>query len=284
MEKTKNRNTAELTPETHMYGMERLVLTVIRIYEPFSHLVRLTGTINPTNPIEWQQANVAVRFEIGETGQGRKVYRIYTIRSFDPKTHEIEVDFVKHEGKSPAINWLQTLKAGAHAYLIGPRLQFSTEEYKNKKLKLFADETAIPAIFSILSHWSENTEAEIYIESATAEAAGELPDKRGVKKHIYVRKEDEHPGQTGFLVHSAEKITDAEDCHIWIACEREEARAIRKHFMANCNVKKQNIKAVGYWRRGLASTEIEKIRGKYFNELIAQGKTEKDFDEFDIPA
>lgn len=270
--------------ENHMHGLERIKLDITDISKPFPNLMRLKGTIDPSKPDLWEQPNVAVRIEIGENAGKNKIYRIYTIRSFDKKSKMVELDFVIHEGHSPAKEWLKSQNAGSSVYIIGPREQFFPHEHKNGKLKFFADETAIPALYSILQHWPENAEADMFIECPSPLSIRELPEISGVKKHVYVRKPHEHAGMTGFLTKSAEKIKEAKNCHIWIACEREEARAIRKHFLENCGVNKKDIKAIGYWRLGMTSSEIEKIRGKYYGELLAKGKSESDFDEFDMPA
>lgn len=284
MTKTDKVTANALSPENHMQGLERIKFDITDVSKPFPNLIRLKGTINPSKPDLWGRPNVAVRVEIGENEREDKIYRIYTIRSFDQKSKTIELDFVIHEGQSPAIEWLKGVKAGSSVYIIGPREQFSPQEHENGTLLFFADETAIPALYSILHHWPKNAEADMFIECPSPLSIRELPEIAGVKKHVYVRKPHEHAGTTGFLTNAAQKIKEAKNCHIWIACEREEARAIRKHFMENCGIDKKDIKAIGYWRLGMTSSEIEKIRGKYYGELLAKGKSESDFDEFDIPA
>lgn len=284
MTKTNKTTANALVPENHMHGLERIKFDITDVSKPFPSLIRLKGTINPSKPDLWGQPNVAVRVEIGENERENKIYRIYTIRSFDKKSKTIELDFVVHEGQSPAREWLKGIKAGSSVYIIGPREQFSPQEHENGSLLFFADETAIPALHSILHHWPKNAKAEMFIEAASPLAIAELPEIAGVTKHVHIRTPNEHAGTSGFLTSSAKKIKEVKNCHIWIACEREEARAIRKHFMDDCSVNKKHIKAIGYWRLGMTSSEIEKIRGKYYDELLAKGKSESDFDEFDIPA
>lgn len=284
MKNTKEVAANASAPENHIKGLERIKLDIAQISEPFPNLIRVKGTIKPSKPDLWGHPNVAVRLEVGENDGGNKIYRIYTIRSFDKTNNTVELDFVVHDGKSPALEWLKGVKAGSSAHIIGPRLQFSPQEHENGTLLFFADETAIPALYSILHHWPEKAKAHMFIECSSPLSIAELPDVAGVEKHVYVRNANEHAGKCGFLVNSAKKIKEAKNCHIWISCEREEARAIRKHFMDDCGVNKKDIKAIGYWRVGMTSSEIEKIRGKYFGELLAKGKSENDFDEFDIPA
>lgn len=272
-----------LEQDDHMDGMERLELTVLDIVRPFPGIARVKGKIHPSQPELWQKPNVAVRLEVEEVTGKRPISRVYTIRSYDVSKNIVEIDFVLHEGTSPAMRWLGQATPGSTIMMVGPRPHFVPDYALGKKALFFADDTAIPAIYSILQQWPDSAKGIIHIECSEPSCARELPDISGVEKNIYIRQPNEHAGKTGSLVRAAQSVNDAADYQIWVACERDETRAIRKHFIKDCGVSKNDIKAIGYWRYGVTSSEIDVVRLEYYNNLRAKGEGLKEFDEFDLP-
>lgn len=88
-------------------------------------------------PGQW----VKLFFDHTETG------RAYTIRHWRPEQCELVIDFVRH-GTGLAGRWVEAAQEGAPVRLAGPRSNF---RYKpDRKLFLFGDETALPAISAIV--------------------------------------------------------------------------------------------------------------------------------------
>lgn len=279
-----NQNEKSMHPMQNQSGeqFEQHILRITQISSPFPSIVRVKGTITPDLSDLLQKPNVAVRIQIGQTDMEQPIVRIYTIRSFDVKTNTVEIDFVNHIGESPAMNWLKQMTIGSEAKLVSLRQHFVPDYEQQRKTIFFADDTGIPAIYSILQQWPQNARALIYIECIHPQAAAELPDAEGVEKFIHILPKDKHAGTSQTLVQAAEALKDVNGCQIWAACEREEARAIRKHFMEDCGIAKDDIKAIGYWRLGVSSSELDTARMKHFSKLISEGKTQKDFNELDI--
>lgn len=272
-----------LERDDHMAGVERITFDVEKIWHPFPSVFRVTGNIKPSRPELWQRPNVAVRLEVESVEGRRAISRVYTIRRFNPHDNSIEIDFVSHADDSPAMRWLRRAKTGSMIDLVGPRPHFVPDYGNGKKVAFFADETAIPAIYSILQQWPDHARGLLYVECGDAQAAAEIPDVRGLQKHIYIRQADEVAGKTGSLVRAAYAFDKADDWQIWVACERDETRAIRKHFMTHCGLSKEAIKAIGYWRHGTSSTEIDVARLGYYTNLRAKGEGLKEFDDFELP-
>ena len=278
-----NDNPSDQSSSKTLESLERYILHIRNIRKPFDGIVRITGTISPNDVELLKQPNVAVRIEVEKNEEDQPVYRIYTIRDFDPNTNLVEIDCVYHEGESPAMKWLEKMKAGSTANMIGLRQHFVPDYEAGGKVLFFADDSAIPALYSILKKWPDHAPALVHVDCANTEAADELPRVAGVEMHIHVRPQNVHAGTAGSLVRAALEIDDATNCQIWAACEREEARAIRKHFMNDCNIAKDRIKAIGYWRKGVTSSEMETARMKYYVEHISKGKSKSEFDEFELP-
>lgn len=285
---TDHRNTIKnphklLDGSDHMEGMERVVMEVTDISRPFPTVTRVTGQINPSNPQKWMRPNVAVRLELEKDKDQRPLSRVYTVRNFDSERNQLEIDFVMHVDDSPAMRWLKQAKIGTKLTMIGPREHFVPSYDKNVKVAAFADETAIPAIRSILQHWPDAVEGILYIECRDEAAVLELPDITGVEKVVHLVRPDEKVGTTGWLVRSAQALPATQRWSVWAACERAEAREIKKHFIDNHGLTKADIKVFGYWRSGTSSSQIDHARLHHYAELRAKGGALKDFDDFDLP-
>jgi len=271
-----------LRSNTHMAGMERLEMVIEDIQYPFAHVARLQGRISPNEPLLWAKPNIALRLEVGGEGTGgRPLTRVYTIRYFDIRLQRMELDFVIHEGDAPAMHWLDGVKKGTSIFLVGPRQHFVSDHTINKKIAFFADDTAIPALYAIFSQWPQGAKADIYIDCADAAYAAELPQMEDLSYHIHIRNEHEIAGKSGYLPKMAKTITDGQNWQIWVACEREEARQVRQHFMDHgCD--KEHIKAIGYWKRGLSASQMDDARLAYYAKLHKAGKNLQQFEEFDV--
>jgi len=275
---------AEMPSNNPMEGIERLEMIISHIHHPFAHVVRLVGRLNPAQPSSWAKPNIAFRLEVGDEDDGKRpLTRAYTVRRFDWKENLIEIDFIIHEGDAPAMHWLETVKVGTSVFVIGPRHHFIPDYNLGKKIAFFADDTAIPALYAILSQWPGGVQASVYIDCATRDYAAELPFIEGVSYHIYVRKQGEMAGKSGYLPSMASLMKPGQYGQVWVACEREEARFIRQHFVEQCNLDKKYIKAVGYWKRGMSASQLDSARLAYYAQLHEAGKENTQFEELDMP-
>ncbi|WP_313392136.1 siderophore-interacting protein [Sphingobium yanoikuyae] len=98
----------------------------------------------------WTVPNVAFRLHLRHCGED--ISRIYTVRDSDG-AGRFCFDVVVHEGASPMMQWVQGVKVGDSFDLTGPRPHMGLPEAKGRKLALFLDETAIPALYSLLRRW-----------------------------------------------------------------------------------------------------------------------------------
>lgn len=107
---------------------------------------------------------MAIRLIVNNPPEGQPISRVYTVRSFNPVNAQIEIDFVKHEDLSPAMEWLNSAQVGTKSGLLVPA-PFHSQFHSQKHVVMFADDTAVPALYSILKQWELGISADIFIES-----------------------------------------------------------------------------------------------------------------------
>ncbi|WP_199252736.1 siderophore-interacting protein [Chachezhania sediminis] len=272
-----------LEQDDHIRDMERTAMEVVAIGRPFASVARVTGRVPSDRPEAWARPNVAIRIDV-ETPEGeRPVNRIYTVRSFDAATSLIEIDFVLHEDDSPAMRWLAKTRPGDTASLIGPRNHFVPPCPPGRKTAIFADDTAIPAVYAILSAWPVGAEGEVWVETATREAFDELPDIPGVSRHLLLRRADMAPGTGRLLIGAAtDALADPAGWTLWAAGERQEMKDMRSHFQA-AGMARADIQILGYWRLGTSSSDLDRIRLTVYEAIRARNLPMEALDDADLP-
>lgn len=279
-EKSKQEYGDLLKEKDHLQDMEQLEMTIVSIQTPYPSIVRIQGKINTLQPELWQAPNLAIRLIVSNPPEGQPISRVYTVRSFNPINAQIEIDFVKHEDLSPAMEWLNSAQVGTKIGLIGPRPHFIPNFTAKKHVVMFADDTAVPALYSILNQWELGISADIFIESFEKGIASQLPELEHVKIHSFHK--EQHTSQKGFLLKAAFALENYENITIWAACERNEARALRQFFLEDQQLNKNDVRIAGYWRDGVSSSELDKLRAQHYQEHIQQGKTLNEYDDLDL--
>lgn len=104
--------------------------------------------------------------------------RTYTVRAMRHESRELDIDFVTHGDSGPATRWVNRADVGDELLIIGPDGRTLTEgtgpvggvEFRPgnaSRLLLAGDETAAPAIGSILEHLPADAVGQAFIEVAT---------------------------------------------------------------------------------------------------------------------
>lgn len=279
-EKSKQEYGELLKEKDHLQDMEQLEMTIVSIHTPYPSIVRIQGKINTLQPELWQAPNLAIRLIVSNPPEGQPISRVYTVRSFNAVNAQIEIDFVKHEDLSPAMEWLNSAQVGTKIGLIGPRPHFIPNFIHKKHVVMFADDTAVPALYSILNEWENGVSADIFIESFEKDIASQLPRHDHVKIHLFHK--EQHTPQKGLLLKAAFALKTYENITIWAACERKEARALRQFFLEDKQFNKNDVRIAGYWRDGVSSSELDILRAQHYQKHIQQGKTLNEYDDLDL--
>ena len=271
-----------LNEDDHMRDMERLRMEIVAIRQPFDSVMRVTGRIEPVDPVTWTLPNVAVRIEVESPAGQRPVSRVYTIRRYDSALGEVEIDFVLHDDDSPAMRWLHAVQPGDEVWMTGPRPHFVPDHASGKRAAILADETAIPAVFAILEAWPADATGTVWIETGSLAAVDELPVVEGVEVHILRRAKDEAAGTTGRLFAAARSaVADVSGWTVWAAGERQEMRDLRNHFRA-AGMARDDLKVLGYWKKGTSSSELDRMRLAEYARMRESGLSMDDMRDADI--
>lgn len=264
-----HRNAA-LASDDHNNGLQLHTGTVTAIEEVSEHLCRITLTapqvaVDPT----WSIPNVAVRLQIG--GGDDALTRVYTIRSCSVEDATVDIDVVRHGHASPMMRWLGALETGHTVDFVGPRPNFVIPSAQGRPAALFADDSALPALYAILQQPPTGLHGVAWVATDDHVAFADLPDLPGLQ----LRRIAAGHGFSAALA----GLDAADGMVVWAAGERDDMREIRRHFRTACALPKDDVAVFGYWKRGTSTTAIDEVRLRAYRQLLAEGGTLSDLDD-----
>ncbi len=126
-----------------------------------------------TDDPTWSRPNVTVRMNLGPAFDDAS--RVYTVRSYDSASGSIVVDVVLHGQTSPMMRWAAALAVGDTFGLTGPRPHFLIPDVPGRRIALFLDGTAIPALHSIIEQLPTDVVGIGWVTTDDEVAFAELP-------------------------------------------------------------------------------------------------------------
>lgn len=223
----------------------------------------------------------------------RNPIRTYTVRAVRPQVSEVDVDLVLHGDGGPAARWGLAARPGSVAALFGPDagypgvhggLEFRPPARTNRLL-LAGDETAVPAIGSILERLPADTVGEAVLE--VPESGDDLPltGPAGVRVTWLPRDGAEHgsrlvpavracaerlrAGATGQVAGVEPEDVDIDggilwevpgdggdapetggDLYAWLAGEAGVVKTLRRQLVGEYGMDRRAVAFMGYWRLG----------------------------------
>jgi NADPH-dependent ferric siderophore reductase len=194
--------------------------------------------------MRWYQAFLAIPEE------SRPWMRSFTVRRHDPARGELDIDFVLHGAAGPAARWARTAAPGQVLGRYGPAEIYRRPLPAGDWYLLAGDETAIPAIGSLLESLPASARTLVYVE--VADAAEEQPLSTSASADIRWL----HRGDGGSLVDAvrAARFPDGA-VSAWLAGEASAVRTLRRHLVDERAVPKRSIEFTGYWRRRLSQDD-----------------------------
>lgn len=222
--------------------------------------------------------------------ESRNPFRTYTVRRIDPVARELSVDFVVHHDAGPAGTWAESARPGDELIIVGPdqrsphaRGGLDWHPGSARRLLLAGDETAAPAICSILESLDPRFDVDAFIEvPAAADALAPAVSEntrltwlaRGDADHgatlieavtawtarntdILTRASSPRPQPLEDIDVDVELLWDSpEDAdgefYAWIAGEAATIKTIRRLLVSGCGVDRKRVAFMGYWRNGQA--------------------------------
>ena len=257
--------------------------------------MRPQGLTSPADVAGWYQRWLQI-----DPAQ-RGVMRTYTVRAWREAGHrdnlsedapELDVDFVLHgqyvDGHlqgGPATEFGANAKIGDRLLLLGPNKALTDASYGGiefrpgsaSRVLLVGDETAAPAICSILEALPSTVTGQAFIEVPEAGDILGSSTASGVSLHWLTRGTAAHGELLEAAVRDAVAIpaagvvetnTDPEDIDVdstilwetgqnpagpfyaWIAGEASVVKSLRRYLVRDVGIDRKQVAFMGYWRRG----------------------------------
>lgn len=222
--------------------------------------------------------------------------RTYTVRESRAELNEIDIDFVVHGDIGPATRWVNRASVGDELIAVGPDARTLVNgdgpvggvEFRPsaaKHILLAGDETAAPAICSIVESLPADTSGQVFIEVAVDGdiLSVDAPERVTVTWLSRERRPGARHGDTldtAVRAWVSEMITPSEprasdafvdvdvdrdilwdvpgepdaafehDLYAWIAGEAACIKAMRRFLVGDAGMHRDDVAFMGYWRSG----------------------------------
>jgi NADPH-dependent ferric siderophore reductase len=176
-------------------------------------------------------------------GEPRPAIRTYTVRRFDAAAGELDVDFVLHEGHGPAAAWARDARPGAWVGVSEPGGRYEPDPAADFHV-VIGDETALPAVATVLEALPSGVPALAFLEVADA---GEEQDLPGAATLHWVHRGAAEPGAPLAAAVRAAQFP-AGTGQAWLSGESACVRDLRKHLLGERALDRRRVYATGYWR------------------------------------
>ena len=186
----------------------------------------------------------------GEDGPGRgdardPRKRTYTPRYIRPECNSMTIDFVLH-GRGRATEWACTARAGdviwadtiTGGYVIPPDL---------RHLVLIGDDTALPAIGTVIEAIPRTTRTTVIIEIVDEDDERDPSDDVSCDP-IWLHRGTDVTAVGDQMLNLARSISVPPSAHWWLAGEREAIRSVRDLLLNTRSVSRDHISVAAYWR------------------------------------
>jgi NADPH-dependent ferric siderophore reductase len=176
--------------------------------------------------------------------RSRIIMRTYTPRGWDAEAQELTIDIFVH-GEGPASVWAAAAQPGDLVAVSRPRAHYNADP-NAAWLVLAGDETAVPAIGTILEARAAATPTTVIIECDGDDEDLGLPDGTAA---TFVERTDT-PGEA--LLRALAGAVPGDDGRVWVAGEARGIRQIRAHLLHDLRLPVTSVVTRGYWRQGEA--------------------------------
>lgn len=210
---------------------------------------------------------------------GRGVIRSYTVRSLR-KTQdgaELDVDFVlhpMHDGVgAPASDWARAAAAGTPIVIIGPDAETITPDTPPSetgirwdpqdagRVLLVGDETAVPAIASILEGLPSGVTGHAFLEVPDAHDVGTLTTASSVRV-TWLPRNPLGAARGELLVQAVSTAVDTAEppyppqTYAWVAAEAGTVKSLRRTLVSRVGLDPRRSEFRGYWSLGKAGSGV----------------------------
>jgi NADPH-dependent ferric siderophore reductase len=174
--------------------------------------------------------------------------RTYTPRRYDADALELDVDFVLH-GEGPASNWVERAEVGHVLYMMGPGPGYKLDETAPLHW-LIGDDSALPAIETVLEALPASSRAEVFAEVVSAAEERALAGAAATQVHWLPRGPDKNDAGKALEAALRARLAPPPGTRIYIACEAMAMRRLRHLLIDDMGVPKAQVIGRGYWKLG----------------------------------
>ena len=191
------------------------------------------------------------------------VTRTYTVRSYDPATNEMSVDFVVHGDEGLAGPWARGAEPGDEIGFYGPGGAFTPDLQADAHL-LVGDEAALPAIAASLERLDRTARAQVFLEVEHEDCHQPVPGPDDLQVTWVVRGARSHGEALAEAVRAAELPTGR--LSVFIHGNAYMVRDLRRYLCAEQPVVRCATSMSGYWRPG-ATEDLWQATKQEFNAV-----------------
>ncbi|ELX8381158.1 siderophore-interacting protein [Providencia vermicola] len=178
------------------------------------------------------------------------VGRAYTIRGANEFTRTIDIDMVLH-GEGSAASWAENAVLGDKLGFAGPCSGGFRLQPETRWVLLLGDETALPAMNSILDTLSDTILVFWFAEVSDRQEIQRIDDPRLQVNSWSIRTRHFDNVMNSPLVQAVSRCQlPAARGQVWLACEQQVAVYLKNHFINEVGIPKTALFAKGYWKKG----------------------------------
>ncbi|MCM0621190.1 siderophore-interacting protein [Nocardioides bruguierae] len=191
--------------------------------------------------------------------------RRYTVRSWDPTTRELVLDFVVHGDDGVAGPWAQHAAPGDVLVLQGPGSGYRPDPGADVHL-LVGDESAVPAIAASLEVLPTGARALVRLVCDGPDHEVPLPSSADVDL-VWVHRTAEDPAPLPAAVEALSRPTGR--VQAFVHGEAEEVRAIRRHLLGTWGLERADMSCSPYWRRTYTDEAWRAVKREFVQAMDA---------------
>jgi NADPH-dependent ferric siderophore reductase len=239
------RNTSMITPRTVRITLSDVDIVVpapdayLKLFFPLpgQDVPSLARPVD-ADVVSWYRSYLAMPDDV------RPPMRTYTVRAHRPAQSEVDIDFVLHGPHGPGSRWAARAQPGDTVAFLGPSGVHSVPPGTRWQL-LIGDETAVPAIASIIESAPPGTVIRAFIEADPSEW----------QRFATAASADVHWAPDNILA-AVRAATLPDGAYAWLAGESALVRSLRRHLVDERALDRRHITLTGYWRRGLSEEDV----------------------------
>ncbi len=176
--------------------------------------------------------------------------RTYTLRSVDPQSAKLVIDFVYHGTSGLAGPWAAAAEAGSELLVLGPGGGYAPDPAADWHL-LVGDDAALPAIAASLARVPPGVPVHAVVEVDGPDDRQHLGCPGELRLDWLHRSEDPDTSELALVEHVRTLSFPPGRVHAFVHGEASAIKHLRRHLTNERGLNAAQLSISGYWRRGV---------------------------------